>query len=66
MADTKPLKTQNGGLEQYGDGDTLAIAHGGTGATTVVGARENLLIIVSATEPESPAEGTIWIDTSVV
>lgn len=42
----------------------IGIAYGGTGATTATGARENLLIKVSATAPSSPATGTIWVDIS--
>lgn len=43
---------------------TLSVAKGGTGATEPVEARENLLIIASATEPDSPISGMIWLDIS--
>lgn len=43
---------------------TLAVNKGGTGATTAVAARENLLMVVSATEPASPTTGMLWFDIS--
>ena len=48
-------------IEQH---DVLPISKGGTDATTPVGARENLLMIVSDTEPVSPVAGMIWFDIS--
>lgn len=42
MADRKPLKLSGGIPAQYETGDTLAIDHGGTGATTAPAARYNL------------------------
>lgn len=44
--------------------EVLPIENGGTSATTAIGARENLLIIVSETEPANPVEGTLWFDIS--
>ena len=46
------------------NGSAIPITHGGTNATTATGARENLLIKVSATAPSSPTTGTIWVDIS--
>lgn len=43
---------------------TLSVAKGGTGATEPVEARENLLMVVSATEPISPVAGMLWFDIS--
>ena len=43
---------------------TLAVSKGGTGATEPVAARENLLMIVSDTEPASPTAGMLWFDIS--
>lgn len=47
-----------------GTSNVVPITNGGTGATTVQGAQENLGIIVSAAEPDSPLKGTIWLDIS--
>lgn len=44
--------------------EVLPVANGGTGATTAVAARENLLMIVSEIEPTEPVEGTLWFDIS--
>lgn len=38
----------------------VQISNGGTGASSIIGARENLLIIVSSTQPTSPTPGTLW------
>lgn len=43
---------------------TLPVSRGGTGADNAVEARENLLIVVSATEPSSPTAGMLWFDIS--
>lgn len=48
-------------IEQY---DILPIAKGGTNANEPVTARENLLMIVSDTEPITPVAGMIWFDIS--
>ena len=48
-------------IEQY---DVLPVSKGGTDASEPIAARENLLMIVSATEPSSPTIGTIWFDIS--
>ena len=72
MTDKIPLRLQFDGsnnpiaLAEYQAGDTVPVTHGGTGATTASAARENLLIVVSATEPAEPTAGLIWIDTSGV
>lgn len=44
--------------------EVIPITRGGTGATTAIAARENLLIKVSASQPTSPTAGTIWFDIS--
>lgn len=44
--------------------EVLPVANGGTGATTAIAARENLLMIVSEIEPAEPVEGTLWFDIS--
>lgn len=49
---TKPVAA-----DLYG---TLSVSKGGTGATTAEEARENLLIVVSSTEPTSPTTGMLW------
>lgn len=43
MADKKPLKRDGGITTEFGTGDTLGIANGGTNATTKGGAVANLL-----------------------
>ena len=48
-------------IEQH---DILPISKGGTNANEPITARENLLMIVSETEPTSPVIGTIWFDIS--
>jgi hypothetical protein len=44
--------------------EVIPITRGGTGATTAIAARENLLIKVSTSQPTSPTAGTIWLDIS--
>lgn len=44
--------------------EIVPITRGGTGATSAIAARENLLILVSASQPTSPTTGTIWFDIS--
>lgn len=44
--------------------EIVPITRGGTGATSAIAARENLLIQVSASQPTSPTTGTIWFDIS--
>lgn len=44
--------------------EVLPISKGGTDATTPVGARENLLMVVSAEEPKTPTAGMLWFDIS--
>ena len=51
-------------IQNYVDNRIVPISNGGTEATTAVGARENLLMIVSATEPASPITGMLWFDIS--
>ena len=51
------------GLTRPAAGDIygkVSVVNGGTGATTALGARENLLIVVSSTEPTSPTTGMLW------
>ena len=48
-------------IEQY---DILPVSKGGTNASEPVAARENLLMVVSATEPTSPTTGMLWFDIS--
>ena len=49
--------TQPVSVDLYG---TVPIAKGGTGADNAITARENLLIVVSDTQPDSPTTGTLW------
>lgn len=42
MADISPIFLSQGQLSQMGEGDSVAIANGGTGATTADNARTNL------------------------
>lgn len=42
MADRKPLKVDTSGVAEFGSGDTVGLALGGTGATSASGARTNL------------------------
>ena len=51
-------------IQNYVDNRIVPISNGGTDATTAVGARENLLMIVSATEPTLPKAGMLWFDIS--
>lgn len=42
MADILPLRIASGEIEQFQTSDTVGTANGGTGATTILGARTNL------------------------
>lgn len=54
-------KTGDVTIEQH---DILPVSKGGTNASEPVAARENLLMVVSATEPASPTTGMLWFDIS--
>jgi hypothetical protein len=65
LARTSPSDkfTGENDITNIGVSGTLAVTNGGTGATTATGARENLLIIVSSTEPQSISPGLLWFRT---
>lgn len=54
MADRKPIKSASGILTEFGSGDTVAVANGGTGQTTLATAVEALLAALSATQGVIP------------
>lgn len=54
MADRKPIKSASGILTEFGTGDTVAAANGGTGQTTLATAVEALLAALSATQGVIP------------
>lgn len=65
LASTSPsiAFTGESDITNIGVRGTLAISNGGTEATTAIGARENLLIVVSSTEPQSISPGLLWFRT---
>lgn len=61
-----PVVSVDSTVYQQGATD-VAIADGGTGASTASAARTNLEVVkitVSATEPTSPATNDLWVDIS--
>ena len=58
MADRKPIKAASGVATEFGTGDTVAVANGGTGQTTAALAIEALLAGLSATQGVIPYRGS--------
>lgn len=58
MADRKPIKAASGVATEFGAGDTIALANGGTGQTTAALAIEALLAGLSATQGVIPYRGS--------
>lgn len=58
MADRKPIKAASGVATEFGAGDTIALANGGTGQTTAALAIEALLAALSATQGVIPYRGS--------
>ncbi|MFF6557809.1 hypothetical protein ACET39_31575, partial [Pseudomonas aeruginosa] len=71
MADVRPTKLQNdgngyGSLREFGDGDTVPVALGGTGAATAAGARTSLGLGSAAVRAALGSTGALYSRDSIL
>lgn len=71
MADVRPTKLQNdgngyGSLREFGDGDTVPVTLGGTGAATAAGARTSLGLGSAAVRPALGSTGALYSRDSIL